>query len=358
MTPTNDERARFEEFAASKGWSPVRSHAGGYMELITANAWEGWLARSLSAHAALGELADLAGDYMAAVEILIAALKDGLNVQGALSGYIGTKERLESALTTPQPSAPGVVTVTAGFALVPREVLEFYEFADMVFEPFTSQQEQLLISLKKARAAVRSRGETAAAAAQPSADDAPQSLGWQVVEVKNEGEYGDGGPDSRTRFTSYAIADSEGRILFDSLNCDHRVCEVHEEFDDEDGYRTAWDEPSRKRAEMIVARMNAAPPADARDAGWNFDMSLAPRDSTMVELLIRPESDVMLYNPLADSAEPTFTIGFNSFDDNEIAEWQFVGWNWCQDCFEPGYGTPIAWRHIRALPGDRAMGGE
>lgn len=38
--------------------------------------------------------------------------------------------------------------------LVPKEVLEFYRFADMVFVPFTSQQEQLYLSLDKARRAM------------------------------------------------------------------------------------------------------------------------------------------------------------------------------------------------------------
>jgi hypothetical protein len=136
--------------------------------------------------------------------------------------------------------------------------------------------------------------------------DAPESLGWQVVEVKNEGEYGDGGPDSRTGFTSYAIADSEGRILFDSLNCDHRVCEVHEEFDDEDGYRTAWDESSRKRAEMIVARMNSSPKPPGKSTaeleGERIDRSLAEWDARFAHW-ISPPADAR-DAPLCDGVTP------------------------------------------------------
>lgn len=44
--------------------------------------------------------------------------------------------------------------VPEGCAIVPKEVVDFYSFATMVFEPFTSQQEQLMISLRKAKAAM------------------------------------------------------------------------------------------------------------------------------------------------------------------------------------------------------------
>lgn len=47
-------------------------------------------------------------------------------------------------------------TVPARHVLVPVEVRDFYEFAAMVFEPFTPQQEQLKVSLKKAQAAMQS----------------------------------------------------------------------------------------------------------------------------------------------------------------------------------------------------------
>jgi hypothetical protein len=76
---------------------------------------------------------------------------------------------------------------------------------------------------------------------------------WSVEEIKSDGDYGDGGPDSRTGFTTYAVVDSEGRPLFDALNRDGRVSCVHEEgYDDEDGGRVfAWDELAR--ADMTLA---------------------------------------------------------------------------------------------------------
>lgn len=42
----------------------------------------------------------------------------------------------------------------SGAVTVPREVLEFFEFCDHVFVPFTGQQEELMISLRKARVAM------------------------------------------------------------------------------------------------------------------------------------------------------------------------------------------------------------
>lgn len=47
--------------------------------------------------------------------------------------------------------------VLVGYVLVPKEILEFYQFADIVFVPVTSQQEQLKISLDKARKAIAAR---------------------------------------------------------------------------------------------------------------------------------------------------------------------------------------------------------
>jgi len=76
---------------------------------------------------------------------------------------------------------------------------------------------------------------------------------WDVDTVRNEGDYGDGGPDCRTGFDSAAIVDSQGRALLDSLNCDYRIACVH----DDEGH--ARDEPSFRNAELIVAAVNALP---------------------------------------------------------------------------------------------------
>lgn len=76
---------------------------------------------------------------------------------------------------------------------------------------------------------------------------------WEVVDVDNDGEYG-GGPDPQTGFKSYAVVDEFGNTLFDSLNRDTKVTEIHEDGDD-DGH-SAWDE--RARVDLTLA---AAAPA-------------------------------------------------------------------------------------------------
>lgn len=97
-----------------------------------------------------------------------------------------------------------------------------------------------------------------------------------------------------------------------------------------------------------------APPADARDGGWNFDMSSAPHDHTIVELLISPDG---VEHPLDDSSSATWTIGHNGLDHTTEDRWRFAGWDWSNGCYTEGVGTPIAWRHVRRLPAARAIAG-
>lgn len=44
--------------------------------------------------------------------------------------------------------------VPAGFVVVPAEVLDLYRFMATAFVPMTSQQDQIAISLQKAKAAI------------------------------------------------------------------------------------------------------------------------------------------------------------------------------------------------------------
>ncbi|HID8539019.1 TPA: hypothetical protein ACXIMI_004179 [Stenotrophomonas maltophilia] len=84
----------------------------------------------------------------------------------------------------------------------------------------------------------------------------------------------------------------------------------------------------------------AAPPAQAVDLK-PFSMDAAPRDGTMVRLLVQFEE-----NATEDTAEPAWTIGACN-DDNvmhdERVGWQFAGWCWTHDHFTEGKGTPIGW---------------
>jgi hypothetical protein len=79
------------------------------------------------------------------------------------------------------------------------------------------------------------------------------------------------------------------------------------------------------------------------------DMDLAPKDGSMLRLLVDYSSDDADH-PLEDTAGQAWTIGFNNLKDTGVDEWQFAGWSWSQDCFCDGHGKPVGW--LPFLPGD------
>jgi hypothetical protein len=96
-----------------------------------------------------------------------------------------------------------------------------------------------------------------------SANHTPEP--WGVEEIDNEGEYGSG-PDTSRGFQSFAICDVQGRALFDSLNRDVGVSEIHEDgHADEDGYVAAWDDMAKRDAHRIVACVNACAPIETSE---------------------------------------------------------------------------------------------
>lgn len=71
------------------------------------------------------------------------------------------------------------------------------------------------------------------------------------------------------------------------------------------------------------------------------EMETAPRDGTMVRLLVQFEE-----NPTEDSFEPAWTIGACNDDnvgEDERVGWKFAGWCWTHDHFTEGKGTPVGW---------------
>lgn len=89
--------------------------------------------------------------------------------------------------------------------------------------------------------------------------------------------------------------------------------------------------------------------------GWNFDMSAAPRDNTLLLLLLdfTPQDDdapaAILGNGIDIEETPPLSraLGCNNFDNDGTDEWNYTGWDWSNDGFEAGSGgRPIAWRHI------------
>lgn len=74
-------------------------------------------------------------------------------------------------------------------------------------------------------------------------------------------------------------------------------------------------------------------------------MNTAPRDQTLVRLLIDYTGDDVGFTALEDEMQ-AWTIGFNGLDHTGDDRWQFVGWSWTHDHFldatESG-GRPIGW---------------
>jgi hypothetical protein len=77
---------------------------------------------------------------------------------------------------------------------------------------------------------------------------------WDVDSTKNDGEYGNGGPDSKSGFSSFVLIDSKGNAICDTLNSD--VAEVEEWMDDEDAGAT--DERGQKNLYYMAACNPAA----------------------------------------------------------------------------------------------------
>lgn len=81
------------------------------------------------------------------------------------------------------------------------------------------------------------------------------------------------------------------------------------------------------------------------DPKWR-DMANAPRDGTLVRLLVE-----FTEHATEDSdAMPCPTIGANSFDHTGEDVWQFAGWSWEQDCFTQGEGEPVGWLPLLDTP--------
>ena len=72
------------------------------------------------------------------------------------------------------------------------------------------------------------------------------------------------------------------------------------------------------------------------DPHWR-DMATAPRDGTMVRLLVE------FTEHETEDADQAPTIGANNFDNDGEDRWQFAGWCWSHDHFVEGKGEPVGW---------------
>jgi hypothetical protein len=92
--------------------------------------------------------------------------------------------------------------------------------------------------------------------------------------------------------------------------------------------------------QLDALEANAKQPAQAVDLGPR-PMETAPRDGTMVRLLVQFEE-----NATEDTPEPAWTIGACNDDnvgEDERIGWQFAGWCWEHDHFTEGKGAPVGW---------------
>ncbi|WP_122975155.1 Lar family restriction alleviation protein [Pseudomonas fulva] len=81
------------------------------------------------------------------------------------------------------------------------------------------------------------------------------------------------------------------------------------------------------------------------DPKWR-DMATAPRDGTLVRLLV----EFTEHATEDRESMPSPTIGANSYDHTGEDVWQFAGWSWEQDCFTQGQGEPVGWLPLLDTP--------
>ena len=86
---------------------------------------------------------------------------------------------------------------------------------------------------------------------------------------------------------------------------------------------------------------------------WCEDMSLAPRDGTMLLLIVdcyANDEGTEFYKTPTEDKRYFRTMGHNGFENDGIDRWLFSGWSWDQDEYTQGSGRPVAWRVYPAVP--------
>lgn len=102
--------------------------------------------------------------------------------------------------------------------------------------------------------------------------------------------------------------------------------------------------------EMVIGHCDALAdhPPSVQPDGWRSDMEAAPRDGTLLLLLVDYSGDdgaAGLEDELVGR-----TVGWNNFDNDGEDEWQFAGWSWSQDYICKGHGKPVGWQLMPSLP--------
>lgn len=98
---------------------------------------------------------------------------------------------------------------------------------------------------------------------------------------------------------------------------------------------------------MLTAALSASPAVGVKVKALEWqDMATAPKDGSMLRLLVNPSPEE--FTAFDDSLTPFETIGFNNLDNTEDDRWEFAGWDWSQDCFITGRGEVIGWAPFAA----------
>lgn len=107
-------------------------------------------------------------------------------------------------------------------------------------------------------------------------------------------------------------------------------------------------------ADGLVSDEQALLEALAKPIGPSKRMDVAPKDGTFLWLLVDYTDGS---HPLEDATQ-AWTIGFNCLETLGDDEWQFAGWDWCQDRFTEGRGVVIDWRPCPIPPLSAVLGAE
>lgn len=144
---------------------------------------------------------------------------------------------------------------------------------------------------------------------------------------------------------------AKGRIVDDRTWIELRMERINELLNEMrgEGYCSTHMRPLEDEFTFLRGRMSMlnTPPPSSHVAAWK-DMSNAPKDGTILRLLVNPDRDE--FTAFDDSLTPFETIGFNNLENTEEDRWEFAGWDWSQDCFITGRGEVIGWMQFGSNP--------
>jgi hypothetical protein len=176
------------------------------------------------------------------------------------------------------------------------------------------------------------------APAQTVSASVPEQKTWNQAGGREDLRYTEGWNDCRAAMLAAAPAAPAGELVTRctaGLGCDEKgYC---------DAAATGQGDLCDRRTmahEQLVSDPDGLP-------GAPRPMSTAPRDGTMVRLLVQFTNHGV--NDGFDSG-PAWTIGANTYDDSGDDEWHIAGWDWQQDCFTAGEGEPLGWLPMLSAP--------